>query len=519
MSDTNRVRVAIGKTRAAAIPIPDDTPANAGIQSLKQLRITGTPNLASAPQTLTSNEIRPDRELTGLILTGVEAGGDVGIEQSSGATEDLLEGVLFNVWSAVESGTISSASGADLTIGAAGNWANNMIARVEGMTSGDGVYLIASGGGSTTLTMENLDGVGTPAFTGSGTIKLAGVRISAATADLAVAAGIGTLTLGLNLATAVFGTQGVGDWIGVFAAPGGSFDNAVNSGLFRISSVTGTEAVIEAPNAITEDFDEDVDVFVGERLRAGSISIPNSSFLLERSYTDQENDNTPGRYTRELFVGMAINSWSESLTPAQIATATPTFFGLRAFARNQLNASELYANADLQALGASAVAGVDAGLDSVGQNLIYNTASSVARIGRGDVNLVDPLVTKNLVNELSMTVNNNLRRRLAVGRFGTASIGVGELNVSGTLNTFFDDISILQDVLTDGFRTSINYALRSGDGRANLTDLPEVAFASGAPDVPGKNQDVTIPIGYQALRDPTLGFTISKQRFEYLAAG
>ena len=93
-------------------------------------------------------------------------------------------------------------------------------------------------------------------------------------------------------------------------------------------------------------------------------------------------------------------------------------------------------------------------------------------------------------------------------RFGTASIGLGELAVTGTLNTFFDDITILDDVLTDGFRTAIEYALRSGDGRAVLTDIPEVAFSSGAPDVPGKNQDVTIPIGFQGLRDPTLGYTI-----------
>lgn len=516
MSDTNRVRVAIAKTAAAAIPIPDSAPPT-GAQSLEQLRLTGTPNLAGSPQTLVSNEIRPDREVQDLILVGVEAGGDIGFEQSYGSLDTVLESLLFNTFSSVESGVVSSSSGADLTISAAGNWANNQIVRVEGLTSGDGVYLISSGGGTTTLTMANLDGVGTPAFSGSGTLKLAGVRVLAATADLSVAAGLGTLTLGLNLATAVFGTQVAGDWLQLGPSPGGSFDNAGNSGLFRISSLTATTAVIEMPAGATEDFDENIDVYIGERLRAGSISVANSSLLIERSYTDQQNDDTAGRYTRELFVGMASNVFNEQLQPAQIAVATGTFFGLRAFARKQSESAQLYANSDLQAVPFDASAGVTAGLSSVGTNQVYNTATSVARVGRGNSNLVDPLITKNLVQELSISINNNLRRRLAVGRFGTASIGLGELNITGTLNTYFDDISILEDVLTDGFRTAINYALRDGTGRAVLTDLPQVAFSSGAPDVPGKNQDVTIPIGFQALRDPTLGYTITKQRFEYLA--
>lgn len=516
MSDTNRVRVAVAKTAAQTIPLADAAPPT-GVQSLKQLRITGTPNLGQAPQTTLSNEIRPDREVADLILTGVEAGGDVGFEQSFGALDEILEGVLFNTWNSVESGTVSSSTGAVATIAAAGNWADNQIVRVEGLTSGDGVYLIASGGGTTALTLEGLDG-STPSLSGAGTIKLAGLRVLAATADLSVTGGIGTLTLGVNLATAVFGTQAAGDWIQVGPSPGGTFDNAENAGLFRLSATPGaTTVTIEAPNGVTEDFDENIDVFVGERLRPGSVSVPNSSFVLERAFTDHENDDTTGRYTREVFVGMAINVWAENLTPASIATATATFFGLRAFARRQNNASQLYANTDLQALAFNAEAGSSTGLESVGANQVYNTASSVARVGRGSVNLVDPAVTKNLVNELSLNINNNLRRRLAVGRFGTASIGIGELNATGTLQTYFDDLSIYEDILTDGFRTAINYALRDGTGRAVLTDLPNVAFSEGAPDVPGKNQDTTIPIGYQALRDATLGYSIHKTRFEYLA--
>jgi len=35
----------------------------------------------------------------------------------------------------------------------------------------------------------------------------------------------------------------------------------------------------------------------------------------------------------------------------------------------------------------------------------------------------------------------------------------------------------------------------------------------GAPEVPGKNEDVTINLAYQALLDPTLGYTALTMRF------
>lgn len=517
MSDTNRVRVSVAKTGASVIPIADQA-APAGAQSLTQLRLTGTPNLASNPQTLISNEIRPDREIADLIQVGVEAGGDIGFEQSFGALERIHEAVFFSTYSTVESTSATGGAGAALTIGAAGNWADNMILRADGFSSGDGVYLIGSGGGTTTLTMANLTGVGTPDFVGTGTITLAGARILAVTAALSVSGRIGTLTVtGTDFTSAAFGSQGAGDWFELSASPGGAFDNAGNSGLFRASAVAAGTVTLEMPDGVTEDFDENIDLMVGVRIRPGVISVANSSLIVERAYTDHENDNVAGRYTRELFVGMAASQFTEQLQPQNIATAAVTLFGLRAFSRAQNVSAQLYANADLQAIPFNAVAGTTAGLNDSPQNQVYNTAGGVARIGRGDTNLVDPSNTKNLVNDLTLTINNNLRRRLAVGRFGTASIGLGELNSSLGLGTYFDDNSILTDVLTDGFRTAINWALRAGDGRANLTDFPNCAFSAGAPDVPGKNQDVTMPLTAQALRDPTLGYSAHKAQFEYLA--
>ena len=92
MSDTNRVGLRFFKSSQREAPIPG------GPFDLQQLRFTGTPNLAFVPNTIVSNEIRPDRQISDLILVGAEAGGDTGIELSYGAFNPLIEGALFNTY-------------------------------------------------------------------------------------------------------------------------------------------------------------------------------------------------------------------------------------------------------------------------------------------------------------------------------------------------------------------------------------------------------------------------------------
>ena len=96
MSDTNRVGLRFFRSSQRTAPIPG------GPFNLNQLRFTGTPNLAFAPNTITSNEIRPDRQVSDLILVGAEAGGDTGIELSYGAFDSLLEDALFSTFASPE---------------------------------------------------------------------------------------------------------------------------------------------------------------------------------------------------------------------------------------------------------------------------------------------------------------------------------------------------------------------------------------------------------------------------------
>lgn len=74
---------------------PGVTPANPAFQLL---RVTSE-SLAYTPDTQLSNELNPARQVTDVIVTGGQSGGDLAFEVSSNpGFEMLLEGVLANLW-------------------------------------------------------------------------------------------------------------------------------------------------------------------------------------------------------------------------------------------------------------------------------------------------------------------------------------------------------------------------------------------------------------------------------------
>ena len=72
------------------------TPAAA----LKELRFTGE-SLGFNIETVTSNEIRADRQVSDLIQTNASASGAVNFELSYGAYDELIAAALFGDWTAI----------------------------------------------------------------------------------------------------------------------------------------------------------------------------------------------------------------------------------------------------------------------------------------------------------------------------------------------------------------------------------------------------------------------------------
>jgi hypothetical protein len=82
------------------------------------------------------------------------------------------------------------------------------------------------------------------------------------------------------------------------------------------------------------------------------------------------------------------------------------------------------------------------------------------------------------------------------------------------LNTYFGDLTLYNKLLNN---TATSYDLRVGrDNKHVIIDLPRIKFSSGSPEVSGPDTDIPLNLGFQAMRDPTLGYTIKVQQFHYV---
>lgn len=503
MSDTNRVGLRFFQSSQRTAPIPG------GPFNLDQLRFTGTPNLAFQPNTIVSEEIRPDRQISDLILVGAEAGGDTGIELSYAAFDALIQGALFSTYTATErkqgTGEITAFGAGTITVDVGGDFIIGQVVRLSALATGDvdeGIFEITNIAANV-LTVGPLPGTTTTAVLGTET----------ADADtLLEVSGFAAQAVG-NISVIVTG----GD--AVFQFPAGALDDAMGTGVpmaigawikfaefatagnnvwgrVREIDLTADTVTLDTQTGMATDAagTEQVQAFYGSRVENGAGAISANQFAVERRF----EDHNP--ITRELFLGMALNNFNLNLSPQAIAVGSLTWFGFNSAVSDNAGGSypELYAALPVDV--------------AAPQFDVYNTSSDIGRLGRG----VDPIDAAgvNFVLEATIEINNNLRRQPAVGVFGAAGIGVGELSVTGTLSTYFDNDDILQVILQNQ-ETTLDLITQGGDGRSMVFDLPRIKFSGGAPDVPGKNQDVTIPGTYQAILSSVFGYTMSTQRVSF----
>lgn len=479
LQSTNRT--AIAKVRETTLGVTPATPA------FKARRQTSS-SLAFNPQTVESNEIRSDRQVTDLVLTGIQPGGDVAGEIAFNVCDDDLEEALQGTWAnkpvivVVTSDTeISDLSTTTATVSAGGaafvaglitllagftTAANNKVARVSSSTALTIVYP------SSTFTAE---GAAIPV---GATIRAIGFQ--GASGDLALVTSGGN---GLTSSALDFTTLGLvpGEWL---KAQG--FATAADDDFYRISSITAHKIFFDrVPSGFVADAGTSVVItmYFGDVLVNGTTL---RSSTIERQYLDQ----SPVTY--EYFTGQCVDKFSVNADAQKIMTYTISYIGTNASATTTRIA------------GATDIAAPT--------NDVMNTSSNVGELGFNGV----PVATPNFIMSCKFDIENNLRRQVAVGSIGAVGVGNGEFKVTGTLSFYFGDKSVLDKVISNA-RTSYYLPVGRSDANASklMFDFPSIKLSSGSPSVSGKNADVMIDAGFQALRDPTLLYTMYIGRFWY----
>lgn len=474
----------------------------------KELRRTSDA-LAFTPTTEVSSEIEATRQVTDLIRTGNDAGGDVGMELSIENMDVFMEGLFCNPWlrtpeviqgpswkyqasatritsiaattitiaaTSVLSGSAINATGAAFVVG--------HLLRLSGLAAGNGLYR-ASASTATSITIAGGPTDASPAV-GS---KVKVVGFEGAAGDI-----VATITGGpaLTATTLNFTTLGliVGQWVKISSEGGAySFATAANNGYARISAISATRLSFDITQGIfaaDAGAAKTIRVYFGDTIRNG---VNQYTYRYEKQY----ELSTGTRYS--YFSGQQPSALTISGETRGILGVTMTLLGANGTAPTGTRDS-------------------GATTEAIAANSVLDASNSVPMLMEAGAVLAAP----NYVSGFSFTLDNGLRARNAIGSAGAIGIGLGRISVTGTLTTYFGDETMLAK-LQNGTASGTTIAFRdSANLKAEIWDIPRLKYSSGFPEVPGIDTDLTTPLGFQGLRDlaNSRDYTIMLSRFDYL---
>ena len=139
---------------------------------------------------------------------------------------------------------------------------------------------------------------------------------------------------------------------------------------------------------------------------------------------------------------------------------------------------------------------------------VMNATSNIARLGFAGS------VISDYVMQATIDIDNSITQSMAVGTLYAVGLVNGDLNVTGTLNAYFEDITLIQDLLNNS-ATSLNFVIADplNPQEAYILDLPQAKLTSAQVNDVAKNRAVMQSIGFRAVLSPTYGYTAKLIRF------
>lgn len=487
MSDAVRTQIGIVEEVVAGT-----TPATPAFETL---RVT-VPTLASAKQSKVSAELRSDRRIIDRITVGFQAGGDIEQEVSYGAIDTQIRGGMCSEWNYMpiryNNGTadsiITDASATDITVLASagtavnsGTFAPGHLIRTSGFTNALNNALRRAGAGTTATDLKLAGGAVEAAPPAAARCKAIGFE--GAAGDLtATATGLGSTALDFTSLS-----MAAGQWVWV-GGPivGQQFATAADLGWARIAvgGITATALnfdILPAGWGVDAGAAKTIRVYFGDYIREGTT---------KRAYTIEQQFQDLVTPTYEYYKGMTPTLLEFDVKSQDILKGKTTFMGL-----------SITDPSAVRFTGATDVAAPT--------NDVMNASDNV-----GSVLVNGVTVGSNYVTSLVLTVDNNGRRVNAIGSKFSAAIRLGRANITGKIEMYYDDPTILV-MIRNSTATSFYFPISDPGGtKAYLFDNPRIKFGDGSPTVPGVDTDRMLSTDYQALRHLTLGYELHIQRLE-----
>jgi hypothetical protein len=286
------------------------------------------------------------------------------------------------------------------------------------------------------------------------------------------------------------------------------FATAANNGYARVRSVTANEMVFDKTQGtmVTDDgTGKTIRIFLGRLLKneVGSL-IVRKTFQIERQL-GAPNDSLPGNVQAEYITGAVCSELALNIPEAEKITVDASFMGLD---------HETVTAGNLKTGTRPALVAEDA----------FNSSSSVPRIKINVVSSTNsnpsPLFAQ--IGELTLTINNNLSRNLAIGTTGAFEMSEGDFGVQLELEAFFANVSALASVRANSDLT-VDFSLYHQNTGISF-DIPLLAGSGALANVEA-DSPIKLPLTSEGANGidvaSTLNHILAAVFFDYLptAAG
>lgn len=471
------------------------------------------PTIATTPR----NPIVADRQNQKGVVSDVDAAGSFenDLTHSTNIT-DLFQGFFFadydeqprttprNDTKVVITGVVTATDDYNAASGLDGlGLIASHILFAEGFTdvANNGRHLLTTIAAGALTVAENLVDETPPA---AAQLSAVGYQFDVATCDVLMVGSLPGLTRASGVVDWTTIGLAAGDWIWIGAGGTTEFVGANNNGWARISSVTAGDIFFDiADSTMTNETGTGltIEIFFGHTLNNDPAGVEGANFnrrtyQLERTL-GADDTAAPTQLQSEYLVGSVPNEMTVNIPATSKVTLDFGFVSKDHETRTGVTGEK--------AGGRPALADVAA----------FGTTGDVNRIKLNVVDAADanPAALFSFVQEVSITVNNNVDPNKAVAVLGAFEVSTGQFDVSGSMTAYFTKNAAL-----DSIRNNDSIAINAQLARSNkglVFDIPNATLAGGPPSVE-LNAPITLPLTFNAFKDSTLAYTMSLQEFNYL---
>lgn len=249
----------------------------------------------------------------------------------------------------------------------------------------------------------------------------------------------------------------VGQWFKV----GGFTDTSINT-WYKATSISSNDLNTSPVPAGTESAGNTI-TMDSEWLKNGTTE---KFFTIEKQFTDISEFHT--------YTGCEVNTLELNASTDSIMTANLSFLGLQGAS-----------NSSSQGTGSA---------NAASSNGIMNSVDHIELIREGG-----SIATFN-IQSLSVTLNNNLDPRAAIGNLANVDIGMGQVNVTGEMVIYFENQTEYEKYLafTD---SSVSFKVEDTAGNAYMIDVPAMNYTDGEVLIGGNNAPTLLRLPFNAKRD------------------